>query len=128
MLLNAFLPLPVFNPALHIVTVSPSAAALSTVGTIKYVTSETSANQPVVLGETRSSAVKKSMVFLSALFCYLHQKQKTLQCFVSVDCKLGDWTSWSKSCSCDGRFLSRSKSEQAKKSTNLYQVEEWTGG
>ena len=65
MLLNAFLPLPVFNPALHIVTVNPSAAALSTVGTKNHVTLETSANQPVKtqVGQDQVFCGKKNLWF-----------------------------------------------------------------
>ena len=29
--------------------------------------------------------------------------------FFPVDCKLGEWASWSSTCSCDGRFSSRRK-------------------
>ena len=52
----------------------------------------------------------KPFQFLFLLFFFVATTIQTNKCNIfPVDCKLGEWGSWSSTCSCGGRFLSRRK-------------------
>ena len=91
---------PTLAPAPSIATTIRSAAALSSVKEGEDVISTGNANQHKLCSKIKSSAVKVPFEMSAFIFEDL---------VISVDCKLGEWTSWSKSCSCDSRFSSRSK-------------------